>query len=62
MINALMLMAGAAVFFAGFYLGIHFDTPKRDKNQAADCKIRAGGAVKNTENRNFLNYDGTEIN
>lgn len=59
MTNALMMIAGAAVFFGGFYLGLHFDTPKFE-----GCKNRTvraeGGVIKNEEYRNFLNYDGTE--
>lgn len=60
MMNALFMIAGAAVFCIGFYLGISFDFPKgKGSNQVV---IKSAGVIKNEEYQNFLNYDGTERN
>ena len=59
MINALMMIAGAAVFFGGFLTGLHFDTPKPSPDIKQGSGV-TGEVVCDPEYRNFLRYDGTE--
>lgn len=61
MINAIMLFAGATVFFAGFLLGEKFDFSPPESQKYTGGGIK-GDVITNKEYLNFLNYDGTEQN
>lgn len=59
MTGPLILIAGAAAFFAGFLTGVYLKAPGRRPPKQNSTPHRAGDVIRREEYHNLLTYDGT---